>query len=105
MQIHLANLTKSTIPVTLNEAEERFETPAGDEVAYIDYRWHRETLVLLYVFVPIPFRGKGLSQALIEYAIQYAKDKNVKITVYCAYIARYLRMHPEYDYLLDKKSL
>lgn len=93
----------SSIPVTINETEQRFEIRTGDETAFIDFRWYRETLVLLYVFVPPAYRGKGYSQALIEYALNYAKEKNVKVTVYCSYIARYMRMHPEYDYLLDKK--
>ena len=95
-------MTDSKIPVTINEAERRFETPAGDEMAYIDFRWYKDTLVLLYVFVPVPYRGKGLSQALIEFALRYATEKNVKITVYCAYIARYLRLHPEYDHLMAR---
>ena len=93
-------MATSTIQVTNNEAELRFETPTGDEFAYIDYRWYQDTLVLLYVFVPVPYRGKGHSQALIEYAMNYAREKKVKVMVYCSYIARYLRLHPEHADLL-----
>ncbi len=95
------DLTKFSI--IMNVANKRFETPAGDDMAYIDYRWYQDTLVLLYVFVPEIHRGHGHSQALIEYALNYAKEKNIKVTVYCSYIARYMRLHPEYDFLLDKK--
>ena len=68
---------------------------AGDEAAYIDYQFHQDKLVLLYVYVPIPYRGKGYSKALIEFAMQYARDRNVKVDVYCSFIARYMRLHPE----------
>ncbi|MDQ3016338.1 MAG: N-acetyltransferase [Bacteroidota bacterium] len=97
-------MANERFPITMNEAVKRFETSAGEEMAYIDYRWYQETLVLLYVFVPEEFRGKGYSQALIEYALNFAKEKNIKITVYCSYIARYMRLHPEYDFLLEKKA-
>ena len=68
---------------------------AGDEKAYIDYQWHNDKLVLLYVYVPVTHRGKGYSKALIEFAMQYARERNVRVDVYCSFIARYLRLHPE----------
>ena len=89
-----------TSTVTLNEKAKRFELLIGDDMAYIDYGWHKETLALLYVYVPVAFRGKGHSSTLIEYAMKYAREKNLKVMVYCSYINRYLRMHPEHQDLL-----
>ena len=87
--------------VILNENENRFELMYNDDIAYIDYRWYNNTLILLYIFVPVPFRGKGLSVKLIEYALQYARQKEVKIKVFCPYIAKYIRLHPEHADLLE----
>jgi predicted GNAT family acetyltransferase len=87
-------LDSSTIKVTVNEKRNRFETPAGDETAYIDYQYHQGRLVLLYVYVPIPYRGKGYSKALIEFALQYAREHNARVDVYCSFIARYMQLHP-----------
>ena len=84
----------------MNESAKRFELAAGDEKAYIDYAWHRDLLVLLYVYVPIPYRGKGYSSRLIEFAMRHAREKKVKVNVYCSYINRYLRLHPEHQDLL-----
>jgi predicted GNAT family acetyltransferase len=92
-----------TSKVTIDEKARRFELAVDDDVAYIDYGWHKETLALLYVYVPIAHRGKGYSSTLIEYAMQYARDKNVKVMVYCSYINRYLRMHPEHHDLLSSE--
>lgn len=96
------NLTEKYI-VHLDEKDQRFEVTLDDEVAYIDYRWYDGRLMLLYVYVPIPYRGKGISNVLIRHALEYAKTKGVKINIYCPYIAKYVRTHPEYHELLDKK--
>ena len=95
------NLTEKYI-VTINEPEERFEVELNGDMAYIDYRWYNKKLILLYVFVPIEHRGKGVSNVLIQYALEYAMSKEVKINIYCPYIAKYVRMHPEYANLVDQ---
>jgi predicted GNAT family acetyltransferase len=94
-------LPTQTSTVTLNEKARRFELVVEDDMAYIDYGWHKDTLVLLYVYVPVPFRGKGYSTTLIEFAMKYARERNLKVMVYCSYINRYLRMHPEHQDLLQ----
>jgi predicted GNAT family acetyltransferase len=79
----------------MNAQNQRFELPAGNDVAYIQYSVQQDTLVLLYIFVPVPFRGKGLSADLIRYALNYAKDHQLQTEVKCSFIARYLALHPE----------
>ena len=86
--------------VTQNETDFRFEVETKDDVAYIDYRWSGEILNLLYIFVPVSFRGKGISSVLLEHVLNYAREKDIKIKVFCPYIAKYIRMHPEHQGLL-----
>jgi predicted GNAT family acetyltransferase len=86
--------------IRINESSKRFELAAGDEMAYIDFAWHRDLLVLLFIYIPIPSRGKGYSSRLIEFAMGHAREKNVKVNVHCSYINRYLRLHPEHHDLL-----
>lgn len=87
--------------VTLNETDSRFEVPTKDGIAYIDYRWSSEILMLLYIFVPVSFRGKGISSVLLEHVLNYAIEKKVQIKVFCPYIAKYIRLHPEHQVLLS----
>ena len=90
--------------VTLNETDFRFEVPTKDGIAYVDYRWSNELLMLLYIFVPASFRGKGISSILLQHVLNYAIEKKVKIKVFCPYIAKYIRMHPEYQGLLASQE-
>ena len=90
--------------VTLNENDFRFEVPTEEDIAYVDYRWSGDILVLLYIFVPVSFRGKGISSVLLEHVLRYAVEKKVKIKVFCPYIAKYIRMHPEYQGLLASQE-
>jgi len=89
--------------VTLNETDLRFEVPTKEGLAYVDYRWSNEILLLLYIFVPVSIRGKGISSVLLEHVLNYAKEKKVKIKVFCPYIAKYIRMYPEHQELLNNE--
>ncbi|MCU0353141.1 MAG: N-acetyltransferase [Cytophagales bacterium] len=84
----------------MNEAESRFEVPVGNETALLDYRWHNGHLALTHTFVPEAGRGKGIASALAKHALDYAKDQNLKVEVYCTYVAGYLKQHPEYQSLV-----
>lgn len=86
--------------VSINEATKRFEVHTEGEDSYIDFRWYEDRLVLLYIYVPPLFRGKGVSQSLIEFALQTAREKNLKVQVYCPYIAKYIRMHSQHHDLM-----
>lgn len=81
--------------ITINEKDHRFELLLEDQKAYIDYQWKGDVLQLVYIYVPPKFRGQGNSEQLIRFAIQFAKERKVKINVICTYMQHYLRMHPE----------
>lgn len=86
-----------------NEKRLRFETKVGEEFAYIDYRWYKGDIAFMHTFVPEEGRGKRISSALAKYALEHAREKKLKIMVYCPYIAKYIKEHPEYEFLIDKK--
>jgi predicted GNAT family acetyltransferase len=91
------------IEVTMNEKASRFETKVSEDVGFLNYRLSGNNMDFMYIFVPEAARGKGYAVALAKFAFDYAKAKNLKITVYCSYLAKYLRQHPEYADLVDKK--
>lgn len=90
-------------PVINNEQNLRFETNPGDEPAFLEYRWHQGAMALMHTFVPEKYSGKGIAATLAKTALEYAKEKDIKIIVYCPYVAAYLKKHPEYEGLISKK--
>jgi predicted GNAT family acetyltransferase len=75
-----------------NESNHRFEMMLPGDPAYILYSIRGDALALHYIFVPPAERGKGWSGILIQYALDFAKERGLKIEVYCSYIRRYLEL-------------
>jgi uncharacterized protein len=57
----------------------------------------------MHTFVPDIARSKGISSALAKFALEYVKEQNLKLMVYCPVIAKYIKQHPEYEPLIDKQ--
>lgn len=96
---------EETIQINNNEKNLHFETALDNgEFAFIEYRWHHKDLVLMHTWVPEGFEGKGIASALAKFALEYAKQHNLKVIVYCPYVNAYLKRHPEYQSLLVPKE-
>jgi len=84
-----------------NKKEFRFEMPMADgELARLDYRWLKASLVLMHTVVPVSARGKGIGAALVKYVLDYARENNLKVIVYCPFVSKYINDHPEYNDLV-----
>lgn len=90
-------------PIINNKKLSRFETEINGEFAYVNYSFFKNGISLLYVFVPGSARGQGISSSIIKVALEYAKEEKLKVKVYCSVIARYIKYHPEYEALMDRK--
>ena len=88
--------------VTNNKKEFRFEIQLpGDEVAYLQYRWLKGDMVLLHTVVPASSRKSGIGSILVKQVLDYVRQAGLKVVIYCPFVAKYVREHPEYD---DLKS-
>src|SRR5215213_7284954 len=90
------------ILVTNNETQQQFEVHMNNELAVLQYRFYKDDIALMHTDVPDELSGKGVASALAVYALEWAKEHEKKIIVYCPFVASYLKKHPEYDDLLDK---
>jgi predicted GNAT family acetyltransferase len=95
-------MTNTTLHITDNEQEQRFETPVENELAFIAYRWQNGKLALMHTEVPPAAEGKGIAGKLAKFAFEQAKQQQRKILVYCPYISTYLKRHSEYNELVEK---
>jgi hypothetical protein len=88
--------TPAEIPdVVDNQAEHRFEITLGGETAFAEYRLVEHGIILPHTVVPEAFEGKGVGGRLARYAMQYARDRGLKIIPLCPFMAAYMTKHPE----------
>ncbi len=92
----------SELNIINNTQRQRFEFPVDDDFAYLEYRWYRKNLALMHTEVPRKVQGKGIAGLLAKFALDYARKNDIKIMVYCPYVAAYLKRHPEYADLVDR---
>ena len=90
-------------PIINNKKLSRFETEINGEFAYVEYRFYKDDIALMHTFVPESARGKGVSSALAKFSLEYVKEQKLKLLVYCPFIAKYIKQHPEYEPLIDKQ--
>jgi len=89
--------------VTMHVKQRRFEINIVDDIGYLEYRWYQEDIPFMHTFIPEAGRGKGHSAALAKTALEYAKSKTLKITVYCPFVSKCIKLHPEYTVLIKGK--
>ena len=94
-------------PVTVinNTDQQQFEVHMDDHVAVLIYRFYKNDIALMHTEVPIALEGKGIASSLAKHALEWARDHNKKVMVYCPFVASYLKRHPEYNYLVDKNYI
>src|SRR6266404_1241101 len=78
----------------------RLEIEQNGEVAYLEYSLSGNVLELTHTEVPEKLRGMGLASSLAETALQWAREKNLKVDIICPTVREYVANHPEYSDLV-----
>ena len=86
---------------------QKFYVMLGDIAAYLSYDIMPDgTLDYSHTYVPQEFRGKGVAEAIVEAACEYARSNCLKVLPSCSYVEIYFRRHPEScDGLRNKGSV
>lgn len=91
--------------ITNNKKEFRFETILEDgEIARLEYRWLRGSMVLMHTIVPASGRKKGVGSELVKFVLDYLRTNNLKMVIYCPFVTKYVNEHPEYQDLIDTRD-
>ena len=88
--------------VNNNEKTQRLEIHEGTDLAYLEYRYLKNDIVLMHTFVPEVLEGKGIASTLAHHALEWAKELQKPVIVYCPFVAAYLKKHTEYNSIIDK---
>ena len=85
-----------TFEIINNKKAHRFEINLDGSFAIVPYNIKDDMIGLFHTEVPEAYRGKGLATKLALYALNYAKDHELKVLPYCPFIAKYIKEHPEW---------
>lgn len=92
------------IEVTDNPERSRFEVRLDGALAgFADYRLHQDRLVFTHTEVDPDYQGYGLAGRLARTGLETARERGLRVTPLCSYIADYIRKHPEYVSLVDER--
>lgn len=83
--------------VTDNEAAGRFEIEVDGEVAgFAEYRLRDGAMSLTHTVVEPAYEGRGVGSALVEGALDAARERGLAVLPYCPFVRDYVEKHPEY---------
>lgn len=80
--------------VTDNPQLMHFEIHDGDDIAFLEYRFYKNILVLMHTEVPAKMEGLGIGSALAAHAFSYAAERDQQVKVYCPFVLSYVKRHP-----------
>lgn len=73
----------------------RFAVQVNGGLAVLDYRITGDTIFLLHVEVPVSEQGQGIASRLSKAALEFSRDRGLKVVPRCPFVAAYMRRHPE----------
>lgn len=85
------------VEVQHNPAQHRFEVHVGDHVAELRYQRTGDVIAYTHTEVPPALEGQGIAGQMAKYALDYAKDNNLRIQPLCPYVAKYVQRHHDWD--------
>jgi len=83
-----------------NDQQSRYETTVDGKTAFSAYRRDGDTITFTHTEVPPELEGRGIAGAIVKHALDDARSQNLGVVASCAYVASYVRRHPEYEDLL-----
>ncbi|HET7435944.1 MAG TPA: GNAT family N-acetyltransferase [Thermoanaerobaculia bacterium] len=91
-----------TYDIRHNEEESRFETTVDGSVAYAAYDIEEpRTIVFTHTIVPDQLSGRGIANQLVKHALEDARSRKLTVKPQCAFVAAYIKKHPEYGDLVN----
>jgi hypothetical protein len=98
------NIDLEQLQVTHNPAENRFETWIEGELSKLDYMEDKDAILMMHVGVHPGHRGQGVAGKLTETALDYAREKSLRVIPMCSYVRAYINRHPEYVGLMKQRA-
>lgn len=88
--------------IIVNEANSQFEMQTPEGLALIAYELDANTMSILHTEVPEAMEGQGIASDLAKFALDYARENDMRVKNYCRFVQVFLRRNPEYQDLIIK---
>jgi predicted GNAT family acetyltransferase len=83
--------------VTDNPVRHRFEiTVDGRLAGFVEYQLSDGRIDLIHTVVRDEFEGKGIGGTLVKHALDTARERGLRVTPTCPFVADYIDRHPAY---------
>lgn len=80
----------------------RFELRSDEELlGFLAYRLTGDDLTLIHTEIDPAHGGQGHAATLVRAALDDARERGLRVVPTCAYVASYIRKHPEYADLVS----
>jgi predicted GNAT family acetyltransferase len=87
----------ASVEVKHNSAQNRFEaSESGGQAAYLEYERRGNALALTHTVVPEQMRGRGVGNALVKAALEFAQGAETPVIPECEFVVAYLKRNPQY---------
>lgn len=73
----------------------RFETEEDGFTGYVQYELNEGIIDLTHTIVPKEIEGRGVAASIVAYALEYAREKGLKVKPTCVYIKTYIERHKD----------
>ncbi len=81
------------VMITNNQLTGCFEIAQGGHTAILEYIVAGGQITLVHTEVPEELEGKGFGGKLVKYALDYAKQNNLKVIAHCEFAQSYIKRH------------
>ena len=85
-----------------NEKDNQFEMVVDGHTAIIVFKEYPGKIALIHTEVPPAIEGKGVATAIIEKALNYIEQNNLKLIPLCPVVVAYIKRHPEWNRIVDQ---
>lgn len=86
--------------ITDDTERQRYELEIDGHTVFATYRREGDVVAIRHVEAPLPLRGTGAADRLMQGIVAKARAENLKLVPLCGYARAWLRRHREYADLL-----
>ena len=83
-------------PVVHNVEAHQFETRVDGQLAFLVYSERPGIIDMVHTEVPPALEGHGIGNELARAALEYARERHLRVIPSCPFVLTYIRRHPQY---------